>query len=116
MPIRYTSARTCADCGRTEIIQHEYRRVPAVCLHCNGLRVAAHLPPVPARPAEQVDPVVVSRAASGHRVPTTMAERIQVVAALTARGYSATEIAARLGVTDRTVVRYRSEYRRAVPA
>src|SRR6266498_3744143 len=54
-----------------------------------------------------VDPVSVERACAGQPHLLTVAERAQAVALLTRLGLSARQIAARLGVSERTVVRHR---------
>lgn len=59
-----------------------------------------------------VDEVAVHRAIDGDRtVSLTRAERSEAVRILTDRGLSRFEIAERLGVTDRTVVRWRAVHR-----
>lgn len=60
-----------------------------------------------ARRAE-VDDVAVIRLISGSRVASTKAERVAAVAELTARGRSASWIAAALHVAERSVCRYRA--------
>jgi DNA-binding NarL/FixJ family response regulator len=58
-----------------------------------------------------IDEVAVERAAKGERIRLTPAERQAAVAHLTRWGYSAAEIAERLGVTARTVERIRARLR-----
>lgn len=60
-----------------------------------------------------IDEVAVAEAVAGRPVRLTPAERAEVVLLLTARGYSAAEIADRLGTTQRTVTRRRSGARTA---
>lgn len=56
-----------------------------------------------------IDEIAVERACKGDRsVPLTHAELAAAFHALNERGYSARVIAERLGVTDRTVQRWRS--------
>jgi DNA-binding NarL/FixJ family response regulator len=54
-----------------------------------------------------IDEVAVERAMAGDWVTLTLAERAEVVRRLTDRGLAAHEIARRLRVAPRTVVRYR---------
>ena len=56
-----------------------------------------------------VDPVAVEQAVSGFSVRLTVPERLLVIKELTAKGLSANEIAARLGLAQRTVTRYRAK-------
>lgn len=62
----------------------------------------------PAESSAIVDEIAVERAMRGERVPLTKAEKTEAFARLNRMGYSAPEIAGRLGVSDRTVVRKRS--------
>lgn len=55
-----------------------------------------------------IDEIAVERAVHGDRVRLTRAEVSEVVRRLTGMGYSVREIAERLGVSGRTVVRKRS--------
>lgn len=55
-----------------------------------------------------VDPIAVERAIGGERVRLTVPERAVVIHSLTIAGFSANEIATRLGVAQRTVTRYRA--------
>jgi DNA-binding NarL/FixJ family response regulator len=75
----------------------------------------------------EFDPVAVERAVSagaGERVPLSMAERAEAVRRCNARGMTDRRIAVHLGLSERTVVRYRQRhgvpavepYRRAVAA
>lgn len=59
------------------------------------------------------DPVTVERLVTGIPVRATTAERVEAALTLTARGYSAAEIAERLHIAARTVVRYRGKARAA---
>jgi DNA-binding NarL/FixJ family response regulator len=56
----------------------------------------------------------VQRVVDGAHLRTNLAERRQVVAVLTRRGFSAADIAARLRVTRRTVCRIRARLRQGV--
>jgi len=58
-------------------------------------------------PGATFDDIAVVRLVSGTRVVSTMAERIAAVDVLTARGRSASWIAAALHVAERSVCRYR---------
>ena len=60
---------------------------------------------------DDVDEMAVERALSGDPPRLTRAERREVTRILTARGYSATQIASRLRTSPRTVIRYRAELR-----
>lgn len=63
-------------------------------------------------PRTTVDDVAVYRAINGDRtVPLTRPERSEAVRILTGRGLSGEAIAERLGVTERTVVRWRAVHR-----
>lgn len=55
-----------------------------------------------------IDPVAVTEAIAGRRVPLTPAERKEAVRILTGAGHSATEIGERLGVDPRSIFRIRS--------
>ena len=55
-----------------------------------------------------VDEFVVDQILSGVSMPTTTGERAILVDEFTARGWTAKRIGMRLGITERTVVRYRS--------
>lgn len=59
---------------------------------------------------EFVDESAVQRALAGDRVQLTEAERTEAVRRLTARGRSDEEIAARLHLSSRTILRIRKEY------
>jgi ATP/maltotriose-dependent transcriptional regulator MalT len=63
---------------------------------------------VPDRFSAHVDEIAVEKAMAGDRVPLTVRERAIVVRRLTAAGLSARRIGERLGVTARSVQRYRS--------
>lgn len=67
-------------------------------------------------PDDSIDTLAVQRALDGHPVDLTRAERREVTRILTSRGVSAQEIAARLDVADRTIVRWRREFREQVAA
>lgn len=89
--------RKCLDCPR---LLPRYSKADR-CLDCYRVWVSVPLPPEP-------DWVVVERLMAGHAVEATTAERREAIRRLTARGLSAVDIAARVGCSDRTVVRYRS--------
>lgn len=59
-----------------------------------------------------IDEIAVERAKHGDRVVLTVAERVVVAAQLTRAGLVGSEIARRLGVSRRTVQRYRTRLRR----
>ncbi len=59
--------------------------------------------------AQVVDEVVVQRLVSGHKVDATKAERRAAFAVLNAQGLSCQQISAILGITDRTIERYRAQ-------
>lgn len=58
------------------------------------------------------DEVAVYRAIRGERLPLTISERRLAVQQLTSAQLSAAEIAHRLGLSTRSVVRHRSQIRR----
>jgi len=60
---------------------------------------------------EPPDPVVVLRVAAGEHLATHPAARRELVELLTRRGYSAKDIACRVGIAQRTVVRIRMQLR-----
>jgi DNA-directed RNA polymerase specialized sigma24 family protein len=58
---------------------------------------------------EYVDLIAVERRCAGeHAVPLTQAEAAEAFARLEVKGLSASEMAARLGVSERAVVRWRA--------
>jgi transposase-like protein/lambda repressor-like predicted transcriptional regulator len=60
--------------------------------------------------AQEVDEVAVQRAMTGDRVHTTRAERIEATRRLAELGVPDSEIAERIGVAERSVTRWRSEF------
>lgn len=113
--------RTCRDCGDTRIVTSPNtaarRQIAAGekrCHSCWQRIVTAHLGPIPARSRDDVDPVVVERLVAGRPARATVAERLEAVRALA--GLTGHEIAERLGVSLRSVQRYRSELRREIPS
>jgi hypothetical protein len=60
------------------------------------------------RAPKSVDDVAIERAMAGDRVHLRPVERAEAVRRMTASGLSAAEIAVRLGVSDRTVDRWRA--------
>lgn len=65
------------------------------------------------RTTAEPDHVVVDRLAGGVKVQSTLTERLTATTALGRMGMSASQIAARLHVSARTVERYRVELRKA---
>ena len=61
-----------------------------------------------------VDPIAVERACHGDRVRLTIAERAEVVRILTGRRLSARAIGQRIGISARTVQRYRGGHIKAI--
>ena len=58
---------------------------------------------------DDIDPIAVERRCAGdHTVPLTQAEAAEAFARLEVRGLSASEIADRLGVSERAVGRWRA--------
>lgn len=55
-----------------------------------------------------VDEIAVERACNGDPVTLTVAERAEAVRLMTAKGMTARQIAERLRMAERTVVRYRT--------
>lgn len=72
---------------------------------------AARPAPRPAEHVPVVDELAIARVIAGTRTRLTALERVEAVRALAARGVPDPEIAARLGVTDRTVHRDRTAHR-----
>lgn len=66
--------------------------------------------------ADDLDQVAIAEAMTGRRVHLTQAETAEAVARLTATGHSADEIGERLGLSGRTVVRFRSRAGETVAA
>ena len=64
-----------------------------------------------AAPSDEADDLAVDLFLDGHRVTLRRPERVEVVRRLARHGLSDAQIADRLGVTARTVLRYRDEYR-----
>lgn len=81
---------------------------------CKQCRIeAGEIPAVKPEP-EWVDPVdeaVVLRLLAGHPVQAKIVERTEAIARLDAYGYSAEQIAQRLRMSQRTVVRHRARLR-----
>ena len=97
---RHVFAATSEDRGR--IVRGERQ-----CAACQSRE--RQRPPTGSRPVRSPDTVVVARLLAGHSVPSMIDDRIEATRRLTDR--SATQIATLLGVSDRTVVRYRQEIR-----
>lgn len=62
-------------------------------------------------PRDDIDEEVVRRLIIGRAVASNIAERIEVTRLLTEKGLTARPIARQLGVTVRSVERYRAELR-----
>ncbi len=84
------------------------------CGPCTAARTASRLRGASASAGYQVcawlvepDELAVESVLMGHRMQLAAADRLEVVRIATARGESATQIATRLRVSPRTVVRYR---------
>jgi hypothetical protein len=60
--------------------------------------------------ADDVDPVAVLRAMAGEHVHLTPAERVAAITALAAQGFNDDQVATRVGVTARTVIRIRNTH------
>lgn len=65
-------------------------------------------------PHDRLDPVVVERAVAGTRPVSSSAEKAAAVALLTDRRWSSADIADRLGITQRTVERFRASNRESI--
>lgn len=114
--------RTCPTCGDVRTLTMRSRQpVVRECRVCASRRVAERYPFTKeeamrgrqtylARLAE-LDPVVVDRLVSGRPQPATVPERVAAVRRLHERGLTASQIAGRLGVTTRSVERYRARIR-----
>lgn len=113
MPGSYTTVRTCARCQVTATVEtHRRGYVPPVCARCHGLSFAAHLGPAEPVTGEP-DWVVVDRLLHGVPVASTLVDRYAALRELD--HLSAPRAAAVLGVSYRTVQRYRSRIRRSAP-
>lgn len=104
--------RVCRTCGdrryvgiSTTIERGRIRRGERQCADCHARE--RRRPRVEPLPERSPDSVVVARLLAGHSVPSAIDDRIEVTRRLV--GKSAAQIAALLGVTGRTVVRYRRE-------
>lgn len=104
--------RTCGDRRHVAVSTSKDRgRIVRGELQCGDCQSRERQRPLTrARPARVPDTVVVARLLAGHPVPSMIDDRIEVTRRLTG-SKSAAEIAALLGVSDRTVVRYRQEIR-----
>lgn len=58
-----------------------------------------------------IDPIAVERTIAGEPLPLNLAERREAIARLDAARLSASAIAAKLGIAERTVVRHRAARR-----
>lgn len=74
------------------------------CEHCG-----ARLPRRKRRPRTLLDDIVVERMIAGDVVHSSYAERAAAIAKLDCFGYSASKIAERLHISERTVQRHRLE-------
>lgn len=92
----------------TRVIHHPVPRSKARQRHLDPAPAAPTIPPA-STPAEEdpVDVVVVVRAAAGDQVAMTRTERAVTLARMTAQGLSDVQIADRLCITSRTVLRVR---------
>lgn len=52
---------------------------------------------------DDIDPVVVDRLIAGHRIPANVVERREAVRQMHARGFTYSQMCARLGVAERRV-------------
>ena len=94
--------RTCAGCGLTQEIGN-----PPTSLICKPCAIVLTLRKNIAA-QNNVDDVAVQRLLTGSTVHSTRAERQAATATLTGWGMSASQIAARLHVSARTVERLRA--------
>jgi len=95
--------QTC-ETGRHDPTLHTLR-LWAEALDCDLVLVPRT--PAPTATAAGIDHVAVERVIAGQAVELTVPERRHVVELLDRRGATAAQIAERLGVSVRTVVRYR---------
>lgn len=96
----------CDDC-------REYRRAyKLVWRRRNGVPPRRKRPP---REPETVDEIAVERAVRGGRTVLNRAEQWDGFVYLDAHGYSAAQIAERLGIAERTVTRWRGKLRHGRP-
>ena len=100
---------TCARCGRPR--RHFARGLCGTCYRARTTVRGTH-----GRIGSQTSPpdeVVVQRVIAGDWMPMNMAERRAVVAEMTRRGFSASEIARQTRLAPRTVTRHRTALRGA---
>lgn len=109
------AVRTCIDCGAVRIVSG-YRPIARLCRHCDGLRKIVLMHAVNRERASRkspqprpIDPYIVDALVSGMPEHATPAERIAAIRRMP--GLSANQLAEKLGVTARSVVRYRARMR-----
>jgi len=96
----------------THVIHHPVPRSKARQRHLDPAEAAPTIPPA-STPVEEdpVDVVVVDRAAADDQVAMTRTERAAAITRMAAQGLSDAQIADRLHVTSRTVLRVRQSTR-----
>jgi len=115
-----TFTRRCKDCGDVRELRYDWHQ-PAgstVVRRCKGCAAAANLTQGPVEyrftetPRDDIDDVMVDRIMGGRAGGANVAERLEATARLAGLyRLPASLIAERLGVTPRTVQRYRRELR-----
>lgn len=86
--------------------------LPRRCRSCSWARLVALNPPSHPYPRDDVDDVMVRRLMFGERDGLgSIADRLEATRRLTRDGHSAAEIALLMGVTRKSVERYRKELR-----
>jgi hypothetical protein len=107
---RKAESVVCPDCGvprQLLLSNHDGNKRNRVCRPCRHRIIAEY--------HAFVDEMVVESVAMGHKMPTSRGERTEITRVLTERGWPASKIGALLGVTDRSVDRYRYRYRHETP-
>lgn len=100
--------------GTTRGFHRERRAGVEPCLACREAHRAARRAGKPLeRHRDELDPIQVERALYGDRVPLSLAERIEAVRRLNREGLTDPQIADRLHVSDRCVLRLR--HRAGIP-
>jgi hypothetical protein len=105
---RHTADIECPRCGRTRPLiinshSEHARALKRICANCQIVQLPNNL----TGNYPDVDEITVEHLIAGHPTPATPAERRQAIAYLTIRKASASEIARRIGCTQRTVERHR---------
>ena len=114
--MQYFTLRACTDCDDERLVHCRKAEQGTVmrrrCGRCHSIAVCSkYLGATIATPRDDIDEMAVERIIGGDRKVGNIAERIEATVILAARGLSAADIAARIGVTPRTIERYKAEAR-----